>query len=1179
MPAFSIFRRGCRALRGGFLIALNLVALRAAEANYQPVARIFNQHCLDCHGVQDPEGKLVLETFDLLMKGGESGPAIVPGQSAESLLVKMVEGKLEKDGKPRFMPPGKREKLSQAEIATIREWIDAGAPAPEENLAAAKEIVVPKIEPRVPPRRSIHALAYHAKSKLLALGRRDSVELHSAESQSLDRALSGLAGAANAVVFSPDGQRLYAAGGDTGIEGEIRAWNSADAALVRAIRGHKDAIYSLAVSPDGKLLASGSYDQKIKLWNAETGAEIRTLSGHNGCIYALDFRADGKILASASGDRTVKLWDVATGERRDTLSQPLKEQYALAFSPDGQRLAAGGVDRRIRVWQISDDARETTNPLLHSKFGHEGSILRLAFSQDGKSLISSAEDKTVKIWNPESMQEKLLLETQPDWPPALAFVLDGKAAAIGRLDGSLAFYDAASGKAVLPPKPELARVDPPGVQRGVPSKLRLSGKHLQRATSVAFSDSRIAGRILPDSGGEVWIEVTADPAMPRGTHTLALKSPSGDSGSLKLHVDDLPQIVESESRGPQKLASLPATVWGSHSEPGDADAFEFEAQAGQTIVFDAAAKAIGSKAGLVLSLLDAHGRVLASNNGFDKSGDPLIAHRFAESGRFRLLVKELVPAGSAEHFYRVSMGAFPFVTAAYPPVLSQGQTNRVELTGINLPANWKFDVFAEKDSKVLPLDPEKFRWRGEFKLPAKAQRLALEQEPNDSPSSATMLAAPALAAGRLAAGDTEDWFQFQAAAGETWIIETAAQQLGSLLDTRLEIRDTSGAPVPRVLLQAVRDSAVTFRGIDSVTVDCRVENWEEMQLNQYLYLQGEVVRLFRAPQGPDSGFNFYGARGGRRAYFDTSASAHATGEPCYIVEPHPPGAKLVPNGLPVFSVYYENDDDAERELGTDSKVHFTAPKDGAYTVRVTDTRGFSGDAFQYTLAVRQARPDFKISIDGKNPAIAKGSGQRFVINVDRIDGFDEEIRVDVSAIPPGFTVSNPIVVQAGHTAAFGTIHASETAEPPKEGAIRFRASAKVRGETVERDLGNIGQIALAPAAPLYVELDPLNASVPEIVIAPGGAVPARLKIRRGSHAELVTFQVENLPHGIIVDNIGLNGVLIPKDQNEREIFFAAEKWVPETDRLCYAISNEAGRQTSRPLLVKVRRSAGQVANK
>jgi mono/diheme cytochrome c family protein len=441
------------ALRKEFLLCtlaaslgFQISCLADSTNDYAAVDAIFQQHCLDCHGAKDPEGNLVLENFESLMKGGEIGAALIPGKSADSLLVKMIEGRFEKDGKKKIMPPGKREKLSASEIAVIKAWIDAGAHNSPPGTLANKELKVPHIALKVAPRMPIMALAYAPNSKLLAIGSYGAVELLSLDRKSAPRKWEDQHGNVNGLIFSPDGKSLFAASGEPGIYGEVHQWNVANGTLLHSFTGHKDAIYTAALSPNGKTLATGSYDQKIILWDVETGKEIKTLSGHNGAVFGLAFRPDGKILASASADRTVKLWDVASGERRDTLSQPTKEVYAVAFSPDGKRLMAGGVDNRIRIWAISETAAETTNPLLDSKFAHEGSILNLAFSSDGKTLVSSAEDRTVKLWNADRLTERGSIEVQPDWVRALSFADEDRTLVVGRMDGTLAGYDTMTGK-------------------------------------------------------------------------------------------------------------------------------------------------------------------------------------------------------------------------------------------------------------------------------------------------------------------------------------------------------------------------------------------------------------------------------------------------------------------------------------------------------------------------------------------------------------------------------------------------------------------------------------------------------------------------------------------------------------------------------------------------------------
>jgi sugar lactone lactonase YvrE len=432
-------------LRSILFLVLSIATIHAQTVDYtKQIVPLWDTYCIDCHSADDADGEFALDTFAALMKGGEEGAAIVAGKAEESLLVKFLEGRSGRGGKNEFMPPGKREKLKAEEIALIKAWINAGAKGPliTEAKPMPKEVITPKIAPTVPPKRSIQAVAFSPKAQLIAAGRYGEVELLNPVNQVTVRKLTSFTGKVNAVAFSPDGETVYAAGGEAGIVGIVRSWKTSDGSSLRSFEGHTDAAYALAVSPDGKFIATGAYDQKIRLWDAATGKEIALLKGHNGAVNGLSFRPDGKVLASASADRTVKLWSIPTGQRLDTLSQPTKEQTSVVFSADGKTLFAAGGDNRIRVWAISAAAKEGTNKILTSRFAHEGGILNLALSADGKRLASTATDKTLKLWNTADLTEKLLLEKQPDWTSSLTFT-DKAQLIAGRVDGSWQLYEAA----------------------------------------------------------------------------------------------------------------------------------------------------------------------------------------------------------------------------------------------------------------------------------------------------------------------------------------------------------------------------------------------------------------------------------------------------------------------------------------------------------------------------------------------------------------------------------------------------------------------------------------------------------------------------------------------------------------------------------------------------------------
>lgn len=472
----------------------------------------------------------------------------------------------------------------------------------------------------------------------------------------------------------------------------------------------------------------------------------------------------------------------------------------------------------------------------------------------------------------------------------------------------------------------------------------------------------------------------------------------------------------------------------------------------------------------------------------------------------------------------------------------------------------------------------------------------VEKEPNDQPGAANEIRLPAKIKGVIEGGKggmvDEDWYRFSARAGETWVFEVEAARAGSKLDSFVEVRDEKGERVPRVLLQAVRDSYFTFRGKNGTeSGDFRLFNWQEMSLNDYLYANGEVARLWLYPRGPDSGFLVYPGQGARWGYFDTTPLAHALNEPCYVVRAYEPGAEVLENGLPRFTIYYENDDEAHRELGKDSRLHFSAPRDGQYVLKVRDVRGLQGQNFTYTLTARSRRPDFSVKLEGANPKVAAGSAREFKVKATRRDGFEGAIRVEVEGVPEGFRVTTPLEIEAGQMEALGVVEAQEGATWPEQaGAMRVRAVAEVEGKSVVHEVNSLGKISVEGTPKLRVAIEPVEGGarpvsidedgVREFEIEPGETIELKVTVERLGFEGRVPFGNEgsgrNLPFGTIIDNLGLNGLMVMEGQTERRFFVTADRISEEQTRLFHLNTAAAGGVASRPVRLRVvRRGRGE----
>jgi WD40 repeat protein/predicted Ser/Thr protein kinase len=444
------------------------ITVQALNENDRPILRI-DQPTFSWSLAFSPDGSRVATA-------GEDGVTRV-WNSTTGAKVAECRGHRSKVLHVSFRPDGKRLLTTSAD-GTVRQW----------DPANGHEVVAPYEHHA----GEVMTAAYSSDGQWVASGGTDrTVRVWRADDRQDRVVLHGHTAFIKDLAFDTEGRRVVSTSSSFGSQGNdgdstVRVWDLSDDALP-VLRGHTSYVYPATYSPDGRWIATGSWDHTVRLWDAETGEPCATLL-HKGTVRALAFGPDSSWLVSTSdGEERLQVWDVATARRRSEIEGTGKFAIAVAISPDGSQVASadqygavsastiatgtnsvslskGGQWRAKTALAYSPDGRRlasTSDDLAtiavwdahsHQRIGqfegHTGPVYSVAFSADGQRLASASSDHTVRVWNVDNGKCVAVLRGHTDEVLAAVFHPDGTRLASAGRDRAVWLWDLATGQEV-----------------------------------------------------------------------------------------------------------------------------------------------------------------------------------------------------------------------------------------------------------------------------------------------------------------------------------------------------------------------------------------------------------------------------------------------------------------------------------------------------------------------------------------------------------------------------------------------------------------------------------------------------------------------------------------------------------------------------------------------------------
>ncbi len=436
----------------GFSHAADEPAKATDDVSYfKDVLPIFRQkNCTGCHQPAKQGGEYVMTDFATMLKGGESGSAaVVPSHPEKSYLIEQITPASGKASMPKDAPP-----LTDAELATIRKWIEQGA---KDDTPASNR---PQYDANHPPiylaPPVLKSIEFSPDGKLLAIGGYHEVLLHNSDGSGLVARLVGQSERIESARFSPDGKLLAVSGGSPGRFGELQIWDVEKREMKLSLMIGYDTCYGASWSPNGKMVAVGCPDNTLRAFDHETGKQILFSGAHSDWVLDTTFSVNSDHLISVSRDMSMKLIEVKTERFIDNITSitpgALKGGLiAIDRHPTKDELLCGGSDGAPKIFKmVRTEARKIGDNanLLREFPALPGRVFGVAFNHDGSRIAAGSSSDglgEVRVYNAADGAIVWKSEVPEGGIFTVDFSPDGKTIVAGGFDGDIRLYNSTDG--------------------------------------------------------------------------------------------------------------------------------------------------------------------------------------------------------------------------------------------------------------------------------------------------------------------------------------------------------------------------------------------------------------------------------------------------------------------------------------------------------------------------------------------------------------------------------------------------------------------------------------------------------------------------------------------------------------------------------------------------------------